>query len=81
MNYQNISDDEFQEMILQIARENIDYTLSLPGVYEVISEEYNNEALDRIIEDKRERRKLKLMAVLKNIGKHGFLCYLDAPYI
>ena len=78
--YNQITDSEFQEMVFRIAKENINQTLSLPGVYEVISEEYNNEALDRIIEEKTEKRREHLLAVIRNIGQYGFLCYQDAPF-
>jgi hypothetical protein len=78
--YNKITSDEFQEMVTRIAKENIDQTLSLPGIYEVISEEYNNEALDRIIEEKTEKRRDHLLAVIRNIGQYGFLCYQDAPF-
>jgi hypothetical protein len=45
-NYDDIPDEEFSEVINQLAFENVQHTLSLPGIYEIISEEYNNEALD-----------------------------------
>jgi hypothetical protein len=78
--YSKITPQEFDEMIHKIAEENIKQTLSLPGIYEIISEEYNNEALDRIIEEKKEKRREHLLAVIRNIGKYGFLCYQDAPF-
>lgn len=78
--YNRITSQEFDEMVLRIAKENIDQTLSLPGIYEVISEEYNNEALDRIIEEKTEKRREHLRAIIANIALYGFLCYQDAPF-
>jgi hypothetical protein len=58
----------------------IDQTLSLSGIYEIISEEYNNEALERIIEEKTEKRREHLLAVIRNIALYGFICFQDAPY-
>lgn len=79
-NYNRITSEEFDEMIHRIAKENIDNTLSLPGIYEVISEEYNNEALDRIMEEKTEKRRERLLLLIRNIALYGFLCYQDAPF-
>jgi len=78
--YANITNEEFQEMVTRIAKENIEQTLSLPGIYEVISEEYNNEALDRIIEEKTEKRRERLLLLIRNIALYGFLCRNDAPF-
>ena len=78
--YNRITSAEFDEMVLRIAQENIAQTLALPGIYEIISEEYNNEALDRITTEKAEKRRDHLRAVIANIAMYGFLCYQDAPF-
>jgi hypothetical protein len=62
--YDAVTSEEFDAMIIEIAKDNIDHTLSLPGVYEAISEEYNNEALDRIISEKQEKRREHLTAMI-----------------
>lgn len=57
--YNKITDDDFAAAVLNLAKENIDETLRLPGIWEIISEHYNNEALDscmnRIMESKRAK--------------------------
>ncbi len=49
--YDDIPADVFADMIETIAREDIQLTLTLPGIYEIISEAYNNDALDRLCPD------------------------------
>ena len=52
--YDEIPSDVFQETIEQIAFEDFAATIGLPGIYEVISEAYNNEALERLCPDVKE---------------------------
>ena len=63
-NYDNITDAEFDREIIRLAQENIGETVSIDGVYEIISEHYNNEALENIMKDKRDKRRARLMKVL-----------------
>jgi hypothetical protein len=58
--YKNITDDEFMDAVLKSAKNNIDETLRIPGVYELISEHYNNEALDLALEESKEKRRFHL---------------------
>lgn len=79
--YSTITDEEFDGVLLDMAKENIDEVLRLPGVYEIISEHFNNEVLDRCLDERNDRRRDHLKAVIANIAKNGFLCQYDAPYI
>ena len=47
--YADIPFDVFAETILKLAADNIQATLTLTGIWEIISEEYNNEALELLI--------------------------------
>ena len=49
--YSKIPTEDFNAVILRLARANIGHTLTLPGVWEAISEEYNNDALDLLCPD------------------------------
>ena len=62
--YDNITEAEFNREILRLAQENIGETVSIDGVYELISEHYNDEALENIMKDKRDKRRARLMKVL-----------------
>ena len=44
--YDSIPSDVFQDVILDLAARDFATVLELPGIYEIISEEFNNEALD-----------------------------------
>ena len=46
--YDDIPSDVFSDKINDIAARDINATLSLPGIYEIISEEFNNDALDEL---------------------------------
>ena len=47
MDYGKMTDDEFDEILQEILECKMTIQiLSIPGVYELISEEYNNEVLD-----------------------------------
>jgi len=46
--YDSIPQDVFADKIQDLAFKNAQHTLSLPGIYEIISEEYNDEALDEL---------------------------------
>lgn len=56
--YKNITNEEFVDAVLKLAKNNIDETLRIPGVYELISEHYNNEALDLALEEIKEKRRV-----------------------
>ena len=49
--YDDIPNDVFQDTIEQLAFENMADTISLPGIYEIISEHYNNDALNLLCPD------------------------------
>jgi hypothetical protein len=43
-----ITDEEFDQLLIQIINEHpASNLLSIPGIYEILSEEFNNEILDR----------------------------------
>ena len=44
--YDDIPQDVFAGTIKDLAARDISVTLSLPGVYEIIAEEFNNDALE-----------------------------------
>ena len=80
--YSRISNDEFDAALVALMeQESMESILHIPGVYEAISEHYNSEALDLATESRQEARRKWLVAIIANIGKNGFLCYFDAPYI
>ena len=44
-----MTDDEFNIMVRTIAIEDgADYLLDIPGIWVIVSEHYNNEAIDRV---------------------------------
>jgi len=45
--YKNMTNDEFEDILADIVIENASTLLDIPGVYEAVSEEFNNEVLDR----------------------------------
>ena len=54
--YSKITNDEFHEAVRKVAnRIGVNAILDIPGVYEHVSEELNNEALDLCTEDAEER--------------------------
>jgi len=71
--YQDITHDEFAASVLELARNKIDETLSLPGVWEIISEHYNNEALDLCVEERRNKRKEQIGNSLTRLHAQGFI--------
>jgi len=46
--YDEIPSDVFSAKIIELAADDIQATLGLSGIYEIISEAYNNEALDEL---------------------------------
>ena len=49
MKIKDITNEQFDEKLFELAREaGVDYILGLPGVYEIVSEEMNNEVLDAL---------------------------------
>ena len=43
--------ERFDDILAEIVREEASTLLSIPGVYEVLAEHYNNEVLRRIAEE------------------------------
>ena len=46
--YDAIPSEVFSDKILELALKDPVISLTLPGIYEIISEEYNNAALDEL---------------------------------
>jgi hypothetical protein len=46
--YAEIPNEVFQDEIWDLAAADIQATLSIPGIYEIIAEEYNNQALENL---------------------------------
>jgi len=63
--YRKIKDEEFDDAVRTLAAENIQETLSLPGIWEIISEHYNNEALDLALSANRGKRVSHLMTFIE----------------
>lgn len=50
MDYSNLTDEKFDELLAQIIDDDnprASMLLSIPGVYDILKEEYNNDVLDR----------------------------------
>ena len=47
LDYGGLSHDDFTTILQDVIEDNVKYLLSIPGIYEVLSEEFNNEVLDR----------------------------------
>jgi hypothetical protein len=46
--YNNMKQEEFDQILLSILREQTaEQLISIPGIYEILAEEFNNEVLDR----------------------------------
>lgn len=76
-----ITQEQFDAALFDIVNEEqTDNLFSIPGIYEILSEHYNNEAIERAEEQHKESRHNHLRAVIANISLYGFLCYQDAPY-
>lgn len=53
VDYSWVTDKMFQDMLEKIAHERgTEYLLSIPGVYELVSEDLNNDVLDRLEEER-----------------------------
>lgn len=63
--YNNITDDDFQEAVLVLAKNNVDETLRIAGVWELISDHYNNAALDLAVEKNKEKRREHLQSFIE----------------
>jgi hypothetical protein len=70
-NYNKITDDDFAAAVFNLAKENIDETLMLPGIWEIISEHYNNEALDSCMDKIRESKREKIGKQLTTLKMNG----------
>ena len=44
--YSKVTTEQFDEILERLVRDNSDTLLSIPGVYEVLSEHFNNEVLE-----------------------------------
>ncbi len=76
-----IGDEQFDAALIALMeKETMSQILRIPGVYEAISEHFNNEAIDLATEAQTEQRREHLRAVIANITLYGFLCYQDAPF-
>ena len=69
-NYE-ITEDDFASAVLTIAKENLGETLHLPGIWEIISEHYNNEALDYCMTKIRESKRAKIAKRLTMLKLNG----------
>jgi len=45
--YDYLTPDEFDRILAEIVKENAGCILTIPGIYEILSEYWNNEVLDR----------------------------------
>lgn len=55
---QSITDEEFDRAVIELATEDGMKTVArIPGVWEYLSEHYNNEAIDRALENRRNPMK------------------------
>lgn len=64
--------DDFAGAVLKLAKDNIDETLRLPGVWEIISEHFSNEAIDCCIESQRNKRRAQIGDILTTLHHNGF---------
>lgn len=65
--------DDFAREVLRIAKGSIDETLMLPGIWEIISEHYNNEAIENLEARDREARREHLMAKITSMNNYGYI--------
>ena len=47
MNYSKLTNDEFYKILCEIMDENRNSLLDVPGAYEIFSEYFNNDVLER----------------------------------
>jgi len=47
MNYDTMTQEEFDSILEEIVRENASTLTTVPGVYEAVSEYFNSDVLDR----------------------------------
>ena len=47
MDYSKLTDEKYDKILGDIVKENSSTLLTIPGAYEVFSEHFNNEVLDR----------------------------------
>ena len=51
-----MADDKFDQMLIKLMKESsVEHIISIPGVYEAVSEHYNNEVLERLERDTNDR--------------------------
>jgi hypothetical protein len=76
-----ITNKQFDAALVSLMeQEPVESILRIPGVYEAVSEHFNNEAIDLATEAHADQRREHLRAVIANIALYGFLCYQDAPF-
>jgi len=54
MNYDNLTNEQFDNMLQILIIRDAAQLLTIPGVYEVLSEHYNNEILDLYDKEREE---------------------------
>jgi hypothetical protein len=55
--YSQLTQERFDELVFELAREDgVDAVLTIPGVWEEVSEYYNNAALDRWQREQQEEK-------------------------
>ena len=65
-----ITQEEFNTALLDLLYEETLITIvQIPGVYELLSEEYNNDAIERALENKKEKRRKHLLCVVRTMRK------------
>lgn len=47
MDCNNLKDEEFDSILSEIVKENASNLLTIPGAYEIFSEYFNNDVLER----------------------------------
>jgi len=61
-----ISDMDFDNALMAIVKEHTsEALLTIPGIYEVLSEHFNNETIERAEEEKRNTRRGHLLEVVR----------------
>jgi hypothetical protein len=56
-NYSWITDEMFSEKLEEILDEgSASDLLAIPGIYEIVSEHFNNDVIERLVDERRHRR-------------------------
>ena len=51
MDYDKMTDNEYDSILTEVVKENASILITIPGVYEAVSEFFNNDVLDRWAEN------------------------------